>query len=335
MSDAEARVPVDVLTGFLGSGKTTLVRRLVESGVLADTAILVNEFAGLPVDQRLIGLSGGKAAVLGERCLCCVVDGNLRMALLGLLEARASGAVPPFRRILVEMSGIADPTPLLAALASDRMLKPRLRLGHVVTLVDLCHAEATLAESDEAISQIVAADRICLTKRDLAAPDASVSIGMQLAALNPLARILVDEAADNPFRADETFGGAALPRSAFQASAPAPTRHGALRATILRSDAPVEWAAFATWLSLLVHRHGKKLLRIKGTVRLAGEAAQGPIVIQSVRHIVHMPEHVPGGSGAAGAELVVIGHDLDAAALLRSFDAFVVAPPESRLKAAG
>lgn len=326
MTEVAGPVAVDILTGFLGAGKTTLLRRLLDKGALEGTAILVNEFAALPIDQRLIGLSGGEVAVLGDRCLCCVVDGNLRATLVGLLERRASGDLPPFTRILIETSGLADPTPLLATLVADPVLKARLRPGRVVTLVDLCHGEATLADSDEALAQIIAADWIGLTKPDLAAPGAAEALKKQLAALNPLARILdFGGTPFDPFSRSDFPDSAAFQRQShrFTALPAARIRHGEIVATVLRWPRPVDWAVFATWLSLLAHRHGAKLLRVKGTLRLAGGEDKGPILIQSVRHVVHMPEHLPAGAGPDGIELVMILRDIDPALLRRSFEAFL------------
>lgn len=331
MSEGADLIPVDVLTGFLGSGKTSLIRRLVESGRLRDTAILVNEFASLPLDQRLIALSGGNAAVIGNGCICCVVDGSVRDALLGLAEGQAAGTIAPFSRVLVETSGIADPAGLVATLALDRMLKPRFRPGRVVTLVDLAQREEAIAGTEEALSQIVCADLVLLAKADIAAEHTAASLLPRIAAINPLARILLDDGTLDPFDpvAVPVVTGVRSART-FLAS-PAGGRHATVRSGVLRLPGPVDWPAFATWLSLLAHRHGGKLLRLKGTLTLAGEIGRGPVLVQSVRHIVHQPEHLPAGSAPDGLELVVILRDLDPARLQRSLAAFVAptrtAPP--------
>ncbi len=321
--DAAGLVRVDVLTGFLGSGKTSLARRLIESGALADAAILVNEFASLPVDQTLIALSGAKASLVGNRCLCCVADGNLRAALLGMIDGRASGSLPPFTRILVETSGLADPTPLLAALASDPMLRPRLKAGRVVTLVDLCHGLATLGESEEATAQILAADILMLTKADLAAPDAADILTERLAALNPIARITaaVDDPFDRKSLPDQTL--TALPTRRFLAL-PASTRHETIAAVVIATQAPVEWARFAAWLSLLLHRHGAAILRIKGRVGISADGALSSVMIQSVRHVVHRPEHMPAEDADGSTAFVVIARDIAPERLVRSFRRHVV-----------
>jgi G3E family GTPase len=318
-------VIVDVLTGFLGAGKTTLIRRLAEAGALAGTAVLVNEFADLPVDQRLMKLSGLRAEVFADACLCCVVDGDLRASLLMLLESRANGDVSFFSRILIETSGIADPTPLLAALAADPMLRPRLRLGHVVTLVDCCHAAATIADQEEALAQIVAADAVMLTKTDLADGSQVAATLHAIGTFNPLAELLTADASDIGF---DPFGEIRRrsPASPSKWREPAETFHAAahrhaVAATVLKWPSSIDWAVFASWLSLLLHRHGNSILRMKGMLTVRGEEHHGPVVIQSVRHIVHMPEHMPEGALDGGAEIVVIARGMDMALIRRSFEA--------------
>lgn len=334
MSDAAPLIAVDILTGFLGSGKTTLIRRLVESGRLRDTAILVNEFAALPLDQRLIALSGGSARVVGNGCICCVVDGSVRDALIDLAERRASGDVPPFSRVLIETSGIADPAGLVATLALDRRLKPRFRPGRVVTLIDVMQDETPIEETGaEALSQLVCADLIVLSKAALAPQAPLAAIAERISSLNPLARIAVDDGMLNPF--DEALLPEApyRPKRTFLAAS-GEARHDAIRSGVLRIAGPVDWQAFATWLSLLAHRHGGKLLRLKGTLTLAGGDGR-PVLVQSVRHIVHRPEHLPADSAPDGLELVVILRDLEPALLQRSLEAFLRAGRVPALSATG
>lgn len=336
MSDAAPLIAVDILTGFLGSGKTTLIRRLVEGGCLRDTAILVNEFAALPLDQRLIALSGGSARVVGNGCICCVVDGSVRDALIDLAERRASGDIPPFSRVLIETSGIADPAGLVATLALDRRLKPRFRPGRVVTLIDLVEDDTPIeAISPEALSQIVCADLIVLSKADLAPTSSPDAIAQRVTGLNPLGQIIVDDGMLDPFdrTAFPEAPGRPQPGRSFIA-APAEPRHDAIRSGVLRIAGPVDWQAFATWLSLLAHRHGGKLLRLKGTLTLSGGDGR-PVLVQSVRHVVHRPEHLPLDSAPHGLELVVILRDLEPALLQRSLEAFLRAGRVPALSATG
>ncbi|HWJ72431.1 MAG TPA: GTP-binding protein [Kaistia sp.] len=312
-------IAVDILTGFLGSGKTSMIRRLVEGGALRETAILVNEFADLPVDGQLIGLSGASASIVGDRCLCCVTDGNLRAAIIALIEGQADGRTPSFRRILIETSGIADPTPLIATLATDPILKARVRLGRVVTLIDLCHGATTLDESAEAMAQLIAADIVLLTKAELAEAGAAERLADRIGAVNPIARTFAAGGFD-PFDRALLPDQALPPRAAraFMAT-PAAPRHDRIAASVLTTDAPVAWARFAAWLSLLLHRHGDTILRIKGSVGIEMQDGPAAVVIQSVRHVVHKPEHVPADPGTSRTALVVIARGLDHERLAASF----------------
>jgi len=313
----DERCPVDILTGFLGAGKTSLLRRLVAMDVLGDTAILVNEFAALPVDDRLVSIAGAPVGLIGERCVCCVSDGNLRASLIALLDARDSGAMPAFQRILIETSGLADPGAILAALAADPTLKPRLRPGRVVTLVDLVHGEATLGDSAEAMAQIVVADAVVFTKRDSADPLAATRLAARIGALNPLAAI-VPEGAVDPFSWPLPGSGGGVRSHAARRflAAPAEPPHQGIAAGLLTAEVPVEWSRFAAWLSLLLHRHGTAILRIKGEVAIRGDGADAAVMIQSVRHVVHAPEHLDHAEGTA---LVVIARGLAPAAIEASF----------------
>lgn len=317
----DAPIIVDVLTGFLGSGKTSLVRRLAEAGALSGVAVLVNEYADIPVDQSLMEQSGLKAGTFADGCLCCATDGDLRAALLQLLEKRADGEIPHFTRILIETSGIADPASLLTTLITDPMLRPRLRLGRVVTLVDLCHAPTTLAEQPEAVAQIVAADVILFTKADMVDEGEIKTACAVAATINPIA-ILRECGQHNdldPFdRHALQTGDRTIPMAP-----PAHMHHHRIASTVLRWPSPVDWAVFASWLSLLLHRHGSKVLRMKGIMAIAGEEHHGPVVIQSVRHVVHMPEHLTEPNTPAGTEIVVITREIDPALIRRSFETFV------------
>ncbi|SHF97081.1 GTPase, G3E family [Kaistia soli DSM 19436] len=312
-------IDVDILTGFLGSGKTSLIRRLVDGGALTETAILVNEMADLPVDRELINLSGAAASVVGDRCLCCVTDGNLRAAIVALIESKANGTVPPFRRILIETSGIADPTSLIATLSTDPILKARVRLGRVVTLVDLCHGSVTLDESAEAMSQLIAADIILLTKADLAEAGTAEQLADRIGAVNPIARTFAAGGLD-PFDRS-LLADQALPARAIRSFMAAPTTpgHNRIVASVLTAEAPVAWARLAAWLSLLLHRHGDAILRIKGSVGIEMDDGPVAVVVQSVRHVVHKPEHMPANGGAPQTALAVIARGLDHERLAASF----------------
>lgn len=313
-------VTVDVLAGFLGAGKTSLLRRLFAANVLSDTALLVNEFADTAVDLRLLGADGALAEPFVQGCLCCAVDGDLRGGLLELLGKRASGAVPPFERVIVETSGLADPAGLLATISNDLMLRHRFRPGFTVTLVDAVTVLETLASEDVALSQVVIADRIILSKGDLGAPGSRAAIVSAVRALNPLADVSGLYASQ--WESDPWADLSPRRVGRFRASAAAPdgTQRHAVSALKLERRLPVEWASLAVWLSALAHRHGHRILRMKGFAVLPNGKR---VAIQGVRHLIFSPEHLPDAFACAGLELVLILRDLDAAAVRRSFDVLV------------
>lgn len=326
----EPPIRVDVLTGFLGSGKTTLIRRLMDAGALADTAFLINEFADLPLDAMLLDGAGAGLAVLAGNCICCAVDSDIRTALEDLLDKRDSGVVPPFRRILVETSGIAEPAPVLATVMNDAFLEARLAPGRVLVCADALNTPANLAEFPAAVAQIAAGDALILTKTDLAGQDAMNAIGRELSWLNPLAVQLDGKqetaalaAALESVRA--VHGIEAMPARPIGRSErdrPDGASHGAQACRILWPE-PVDWPAFSLWLSSLLHRHGDSILRVKGLMRLKGDGAEpDAILVQAVRHAVHPPEHLPFVHAPEGAEIVIIADGLDPALLRRSFALF-------------
>src|SRR5262245_25765083 len=182
-------IPVSVITGFLGSGKTTLLGRLLRDPAMGRTAVIINEFGEIGLDHDLIETSDESFVQLSNGCLCCNVRSDLVLTLSDLAARRAAGTVPPFERVVVETTGLADPAPILHALMTDRDLCAVYALDGVVTTVDALTGLATLARHAEALRQAAVADRVVLTKTDL--PGASpAAIGERLAAINPGAQVL-------------------------------------------------------------------------------------------------------------------------------------------------
>src|SRR5262249_40756502 len=189
VTDRRVVIPVCVLTGFLGSGKTTLLARLLKSDAFSRTAVIINEFGEVGLDHELIETSDESFVTLQTGCLCCTVRGDLVRTLSDILRRRDEGSVTPFERVVIETSGLADPAPILQALMSDDELAARLALAGVVTTVDAVNGGDTLGRNPESIKQVAVADRLILTKTDLAdaSPDDLVA---RLAALNPIAPLI-------------------------------------------------------------------------------------------------------------------------------------------------
>ena len=264
--------PVSVVTGFLGSGKTTLIGRLLRDPRYARTAVIVNEFGEIGLDHELIATGDETLLRLTTGCLCCAVRSDLIATLLDLHRRRAAGEIS-FSRVLIETSGLADPAPILHALMTDAAVTESFAIGAVVSLVDTLLGERTFARHPEARRQVALADRIVLTKTDLA--PAQPTLRAAIAALNAAAA--VDEGAPDP--AALFAGGLRLPPADVIA------RHGGgVDTAVVVRTAPVPGAALALWLQALAEHCGERLLRLKGLVALA-EAPERPAVIHGVQHV--------------------------------------------------
>src|SRR6202034_2604728 len=210
-----ARLPVIVVTGFLGSGKTTLIRELLRTPEGANTAVVVNEYGEIGIDNALLRASSDATVLLGNGCVCCLARSDLQETLRTLFADRARGAVPSFQRVIIETSGLADPGPLLQTFASDRALGQEFHLQALIAVIDAPNGARNLASAPEAREQIALADRIVLTKTDLADP---VGLIAEIAALTaaPVERAvngaippayLLDERLDLPARIQDRVQG--------------------------------------------------------------------------------------------------------------------------------
>ena len=221
--------PVHLITGFLGAGKTTLLKRLLAQPALSDAAVLINEFGEVGLDHHLLERIDEQTVLLPSGCVCCTVRGELVDALLSLLSRRERGEVPPFRRVVIESTGLADPFPIVSTLHADPVLRHHVRFGVVVTLVDAVHGAGQLDAHEQSVRQAAMADRLVYSKTGLAGPQAAAALRARIAAINPLAPHW--DAETDPIEADELLGGAAIdlsirpgPAQAWYAQALAATR---------------------------------------------------------------------------------------------------------------
>jgi G3E family GTPase len=312
-------LPVVLVTGFLGSGKTTLISALLAHPAMGETAVLVNELGEIAIDHHLVRQVDERTVVMGSGCICCTLRGDLRDELRDLLDRRARGELAPFRRVVVETTGLADPAPVLSTLLSEAVLRHHFAVEAVVTTVDAVAGAATLDRHPESVKQAAVADTLLVTKADAAAPAAVDALQARLRAINPLATVRrVAFGAIAP--ADLLAGRAGQPRAVeVAADAGHPHAHD-VRAFSLVLDEPLDWDAFAVWLTMLLHSRGLDVLRVKGLLDV-GEA--GPVVLDGVQHVVHRPRHLDAWpDGDHRTRIVFITRGIERAAVLASLDAF-------------
>jgi G3E family GTPase len=305
--------PVNLITGFLGSGKTTLLQRLLSDPALADTAVLINEFGEVGLDHHLLERIDDTMVLLQSGCLCCTIRGELSEAIKDLLSKRERGVVPPFRRLVVESTGLADPFPILSTIQADPVLKHHFRLGNVITTVDAVNG----LKRAESIKQVAVADRLVLTKTDLA-PGCEALLA-EIRRLNPDAPLW--RAAEQEIEAAALFDDAIhSPLRAFPAAPDSP--HGAVHSFALACDGALDWTMFGIWLTMLLNRHGEKVLRVKGILNVEGSPT--PVAVHGVQHLVHPPVHMAAWpDDDRRSRLVFIVDGLSRHSIERSLSAFL------------
>src|SRR5262245_19120742 len=279
-----SRVPVTVVTGFLGAGKTTLLRHFLGLPEGAGTAVIVNEFGEAGIDNALLCSSSDNIALLGNGCLCCAVRSDLAVTLHRLIADRERGVVPHFGRIVIETSGLADPSPILATFATDRALGGEFHVEAVIAVIAAQNGIHIIDSFAEARRQIILADRIVISKTDLADEDAPAILTGTLRELNPRAHII--EAVAGRVDPQWILAEPIVQRTAgFIADSGAHTDD--IASFTLIEDEPIAWDAFARTMETLMALRGPDLLRVKGFLNVAGCA--GPVVVQFVQHLAHPP----------------------------------------------
>jgi G3E family GTPase len=276
------RIPVTVLTGFLGAGKTTLLRRFLETPEGQGTAVVVNEFGAAGIDDALLRASAEETVLLGNGCVCCVTRSDLQETLRRLAVERERGDVPTFQRVVIETSGLADPSPILQTFATDRALGERFHLDVLVTVADAVTGRETLVGAAEARKQAILADRLVISKSDIAGSGAADALAAELKMLNP--RAAIDIASKGDLAPAKLTEPVATLRNVFVAEA---EHSDGIGSFVLTETRPVPWPVFARALDVLIALRAPDLLRVKGFLNVEG--CRGPVVVQVVQHLTEPP----------------------------------------------
>jgi len=309
------RAAVHVLTGFLGSGKTTLLRHLLGHASMKDSVVIVNELGDIAVDDALISEVRDDMVVLASGCVCCSMRDDLVRSLCDLVNRTNRGELARFQRVIIETTGLADPTRILAALTKNGLVTRHYQLETLVSTVDGTIGASNFDRHPEAVKQAAMADRIVLTKGDLASPSELTALRERIRRIQPRAPIVSSVA--GRLAPTDLFGKRpahlapdALPEGYGDEHALHDSHGDGVRTFSVALPRAVSFDALALWLSTMTQFHGDNLLRVKGIVRLVGES--DPVVVQAVQHVVYPTYSLPGWPREdLRSHLVFITRDLE------------------------
>lgn len=340
-------ITCDLLTGFLGSGKTTLLNAFLRTEAGTDTAVVVNEFGTIGLDQLLYKEISEDVYLLDSGCLCCTVTHSLRETLLEIKSLTARMGRPPLRRVVIETTGLADPLPILHALLGDRALTPHFRLGQVITTVDAVQGAAQLEQHQESLRQASVADYLVITKTDLIDNAHLLALRKKLFEINPRAQVtesVSGQAVLSIFGIDNSTaslkllpssGGYKLRESSalnlftLSGKAAQPTHDSSIGSWSTFLDERPTWPGVSAWWNLLVHQYGNRLLRCKGLLHM--DQGHPFVLIQGVGKVFHTPTLLAKWPDTdPRSRIVCIGSGLDAGWLRESLRALLITEPSSR-----
>ncbi|MFD2760906.1 CobW family GTP-binding protein [Lentibacillus juripiscarius] len=312
------KIPITIVTGCLGSGKTTVLNYLLQQIDNKRTAVIVNEFGKAGLDHHLLRESQEKISLINSGCMCCNSRDDLEQELKELLfehEQLEEG----YERIMIETTGLADPAPIVYTILNNPMLQNHFDVELVITTVDTDNAQLQFEKSPEFVKQVSVSDHLILTKSDLVTDDTKEMVMKQIKGINPSAQIYT------------ALNGIVDP-NVLQKSSAEPTVHSLperqyfkgvssqVQSISFSFSSVLDWTAFTLWLSLLLHTHGENVLRVKGILDVGEEA---PTNLNGVQHIIHPPEHLDNWpEDVSQSFLVFIVRNLDPMAILRSLETF-------------
>jgi G3E family GTPase len=316
------RLPLFIVTGFLGSGKTTLVQRFLREPQGAGTGVVVNEFGETGLDHQLMVHAAENVELIGNGCMCCARRSDVGRALYDLVRMSRVPGQSRFTRAIIETSGLADPAPIVGTITRDPWLRQHVELVSVIAVIDAVAGLRNLGDFEEARRQIAIADALVVTKTDLRSAVEARDI---VAAATRIAPDLATHDAQDPDFSltrlfDKTDGRAPFQGSPFAATE-VPRHDQGVGSFTLALPERIDWPAFTLWLSALLHRHGDRILRVKGLIRTS--AGSNPIVIHGVQHSMHPPVHLTGKDAGQDSFLVFITRGLDRGLIEQSLTRFL------------
>ena len=341
------RVPAAIISGFLGSGKTTLINAILRDPRFARTAVAINEFGEVPIDQHLIDHGDDQTIVMANGCLCCNLAGDMEEAVMRVFGRSEQGEIPSFDRLIVEPSGLSDPAPIAQALLRQPVLSRAFSLHPLLVTIDAALILSQLDRHSEVRKQIELADTIVVTKVDLVEPTTAARVIGELKVLNPSAKVhqvsrgQIDptllfsssfydlEAGAHPVsellclqsHVEEDRGASEQPHIDTHGHDHASVRHGDVVSVSLTANVPLPWRPLEEWLRDIRIRNGGQLLRIKGLINTRGLSR--PMVIQAVEHVQSVPVQLRcWPSSDHRTRIVMIGRGLDVAGIRESWSTF-------------
>lgn len=281
------KIPIHIVTGFLGSGKTTFIQQILKNDQNAKTLVLINEFGEVGLDDLLVKPINDNTYLLSSGCMCCTVLTDLKDTLLSTLDLNKDTLV--FDKILIETTGLANPASILSTLTQDMHLKGRFVLHGMTAIIDAQHAHTQATTAPEWLPQVIACQQYVLSKTDLCQINDMIYLQTLINEVNPDAiEVHVDDFINMQALFTKTFD--VLPKSTFFLKSEQDI-HAKTQSLLLSFDKPIDWLAFGLWLSLLLEQYGEHVLRLKGVLHLQG--IDKPILLQGVQHCLYPPEHLP------------------------------------------
>ena len=286
-------VPTTIITGFLGSGKTTLLNRLLRDPACGNSLVVINEFGEIGIDHLTVSVPTANVRLLANGCMCCQTKGELADTLADVWLKRTAGELPPFNRVMIETTGLADPVPIIETMVNHPRLSGIYKLDRVIAVIDAVHLYAQLNDHEEATKQVAVADLLLVSKTDLVDPAELPVLNATIAQVNPAAEaVTATFGAVDPLRL--LAGDSVTPRGIRRWLERVPQDHSdherrphteGVKTFTVFLDTSISSAGLATWLSMLASLKGPQLLRVKGLVNVDGD----PFIIDIVQSVVHHP----------------------------------------------